>query len=104
MGTSPFNHTESESTGAATLAVELFGVPQLLAGRRALPATGRTLAGVAADLAARCPDLRGQVLDTESGWLLPGYVFVVNSQFTRDPETLVQPGASVLLVSSVAGG
>ncbi|MGH2560302.1 MAG: MoaD/ThiS family protein, partial [Thermomicrobiales bacterium] len=86
------------------IAVELFGVPRLLAGSRLVQAAGRTLAELAADLSARYPALRGRVIDAESGWLLAGYTFVVDERFTRDPATPVPDGASVLLVSSVAGG
>jgi molybdopterin converting factor small subunit len=84
--------------------VELFGVPRLVAGRRSLRVSGRTLGEVAAALGAACPGLVGRVLDGESGWLLGGYTFVVDERFTRDRERPLAPGAAVLLVSSVAGG
>lgn len=86
------------------VAVELFGVPRLLAGRRDLPATGATLAEIAADLGRRCPALVGKVVDRETGWLLDGYTFVVDERFTRDAGSPISPASSVLLVSSVAGG
>ena len=84
--------------------VELFGVPRLLAGARTVPATGSILGQLAADLGRRCPALAGAVLDPETGWLLDGYIFVVDDRFTRDAAHPLPPGASVLLVSSVAGG
>jgi molybdopterin converting factor small subunit len=84
--------------------VELFGVPRLLTGARVLAASGATLAELAADLVRRYPVLAGRVLDTESGWPLAGYCFVVDEQFTRDRERPLQPGTSVLLVASAAGG
>ncbi|MGH2532268.1 MAG: MoaD/ThiS family protein [Thermomicrobiales bacterium] len=84
--------------------IELFGVPQLLAGSRVVHAAGDTLADLAADLAARCPAFLGRVIDGDTRWLLPGYTFVVDEHFTRDPATPIDAGASVLLVSSVAGG
>lgn len=93
-----------EQVPIVTVAVELFGVPRLLTGCRVVEAAGATLLDLAANLAAQHPDLRGRVLAPESGWLLPGYTFVVDDQFTRDPATALRPGASVLLVSSVAGG
>lgn len=88
----------------AAIRVELFGVPRLLAGERALPAVGATLAELAADLGRRCPALAGKVLDRETGWLLDGYIFVVDERFTRDATQPLTAGSSVLLVSSVAGG
>jgi hypothetical protein len=84
--------------------VELFGVPRLLAGRARIPVGGATLAEVAASLAQCAPQLAGPVLQAETGWLLPGYSFVVDERFTRDPSQPVVAGASILLVSSAAGG
>jgi len=89
---------------ATAVEVELFGVPRLLAGRRAVVAAGTTLAEVATDLDRRCPALRGKVLDPATGWLLDGYTFVVDERFTRDPAQPLAPTSTVLLVSSVAGG
>jgi hypothetical protein len=86
-----------------TFTVECFGVPRLLAGP-AVECAGATLTGLARDLGERRPSLRGAVLDPATDWLLPGYVFVVDGQFTRDPDAPLAPGCSVLLVSSAAGG
>ena len=90
--------------GAVEVAVELFGVPRLLVGARSVRVAGRTLGEVATALALACPALVGRVLDAERGWLLGGYIFVVEERFTRDPATPLPDGAAVLLVSSVAGG
>ena len=87
-----------------TLAVELFGVPRLLAGERTVLAAGETLGELAADLAKRHPVLAGRVLDPGSGWPLDGYSFVVAERFTRDPSHPLREGTSVLLVASSAGG
>jgi len=87
-----------------TIPVELFGVPRLVAGERAVDAAGLTLAELAADLLRRQPTLAGRVLDPHTGWPLDGYSFVVDEQFTRDQMHPVHPGTSVLLVSSAAGG
>jgi len=84
--------------------VELFGVPRLVAGRRSLRVAGQTLGDVATALGGACPGLMGRVLDGETGWLLHGYTFVLDDRFTTDPSHQVGPAASVLLVSSVAGG
>ncbi len=86
------------------LTVELFGVPRLLAGSRAIAATGSSLAELAADLMRCAPSLAGRVLDAESGWPLDGYSFVVDEQFTRDPARPLRKGSTVILVASAAGG
>jgi len=86
------------------VAVELFGVPRLLAGARSLSAAGDTLGELAADVGRRCPALAGKVLDRDTGWLLDGYIFVVDERFTRDATLCLGVTSSVLLVSSVAGG
>jgi molybdopterin converting factor small subunit len=87
-----------------TIPVELFGVPRLVAGKRAVDATGATLAELAADLLRRQPAFAGRVLDAQTGWPLDGYSFVVDEQFTRDQERPLHPGTSILLVASAAGG
>ena len=92
------------AVAAPAVQVELFGVPRLLAGERALRVAGRTLGEAAADLAERCPPLVGKVLDRETGWLLGGYTFVVDERFTRDAGCPLTTASAVLLVSSVAGG
>jgi len=84
--------------------VELFGFPRLLAGQAAVRIEGATLAEIAGGLGAACPSLLGQVIDRDTGWLLPGYVFVVGDRFTSNRELAVDPSAAVLLVSAAAGG
>ncbi len=92
------------ASSSPTVAVEVFGVPRLLLGAPRAEAAGRTLGALAADLVARNPALAGSVLDPETGWLLSGYVFVVDGRFTRDRALPIAPSSEVLLVSSVAGG
>jgi molybdopterin converting factor small subunit len=87
-----------------TIPVELFGVPRLVAGARAIDAAGSTLAELAADLLHRQPTLAARVLDPHTGWPLDGYSFVVDEQFTRDRTHPLRPESSVLLVASAAGG
>ncbi|HEY3107644.1 MAG TPA: MoaD/ThiS family protein [Chloroflexota bacterium] len=89
-----------------SVTVELFGVPRLAAGQRAVTveAAGGTLADVARALAERCPSLRGRVLDAATGWPLDGYLFALDERFTRDAGELIGPDSSVLLVASAAGG
>ena len=87
-----------------TVLVEVFGVPRLLVGERAVPAHGNTLGALAADLVRRQPALAGRVLDAATGWPLAGYCFVVDETFTRDPERPLRAETSVILVASAAGG
>jgi molybdopterin converting factor small subunit len=89
---------------AVTLAVELFGVPRLLAGSRAVAASGATLGELATDLVRRQPVFAGRVLDPGTGWPLDGYSFVVDEQFTRERETPLREETTVILVASAAGG
>jgi hypothetical protein len=89
---------------SSAVTVEVFGVPRLLLRAARTEAAGATLGALAADLAVRCPALVGPVLDPGSGWLRPGYTFVLDGRFTRDPAAPVGPESEVLLVSSVAGG
>ena len=95
---------EAENPATATVEVELFGVPRVLAGERSVRVAGTTLGEVAAALGRACPALVGRVLDGDGAWLVGGYIFVVDERFTRDPGTPVTAGSAVLLVSSVAGG
>ena len=97
-------HHPSPSAPPPSVTVELFGVPRLLVGARALTAIGATLAELAADLLRRRPALAGRVLDAYTGWPLDGYSFVVDEQFTRDRTLPLRPGTLVLLVASAAGG
>jgi hypothetical protein len=92
------------SSALPELAVELFGVPRLLAGARTVTASGATLGELAADLARRCPELAGTALDAATGWPLDGYSFVVDERFTRDPALRLGPETTVILVASAAGG
>jgi molybdopterin converting factor small subunit len=94
----------SPSPSGPTHEVELFGVPRQLAGRASVPVCGATLQEIAAALARCAPQLHGPVIHADTGWLLPGYSFVVDERFTRDPAQPVAPGSSILLVASAAGG
>lgn len=91
---------------ATRYAVELYGLPALLAGKRriVIDAAVETLGDLAHALLQACPQLAGSVIDPELGWLQRGYVFVVNARFTREPTTPLSPGSEVLLVAAQAGG
>ena len=97
-------HHSQRSEARESVEVELFGVPRLLAGQRSLVVTGRTLGEIVTALATSCPALRGPVIEETSGWLHPGYTFVVDERFTRDATIPVSPRDTVLLVASAAGG
>ena len=100
----PQSATAAPPAHTSTIPVELFGVPRLVAGARAVAAAGITLAELAADLLRRQPTLAGRVLDPHTGWPLDGYSFVVDEHFTRDQTHPLRPESSVLLVASAAGG
>lgn len=99
-------HQPDPTATAVGFEVELFGVPRLLAGQPSLRVAGGTLGEVAAALAVACPALRGRVVDADGAWLIPGYTFVVDERFAGDGarDRRLAAAASVLLVSSVAGG
>jgi molybdopterin converting factor small subunit len=86
------------------LTVELYGLPALLAGERRVALDAATLRELVQVLADRYPALRGTVLDPAQQWLNRGYVFVVDGRFTRDPNTPLRPGSTVILVAAQAGG
>jgi molybdopterin converting factor small subunit len=94
----------SERQEIPAVDVELFGVPRLLAQQEAVAAHGATLGDLGHTLCRACPALAGTVLHATSGWPLDGYIFVVDERFTRDPQTPLTSGSTVLLVSSAAGG
>ena len=84
--------------------MEFFGVPRLLVGRRSLRVSGHTCGEVVSALGNVAPSLIGPAIDRDSGWLLDGYMLVVDEVFSRDPHRSLRDASSVLLVSSVAGG
>jgi molybdopterin converting factor small subunit len=89
---------------AATVEIELFGVPRVVTGQRAISVRAATLGEAARQLALDFPALVGTVIHRDEMWLLNGYTFVVDDCFTRDRHTAIAPESAVLLVSSVAGG
>ena len=88
--------------------VELFGVPRLRSGRRevglALPREVSRQQVVCA-LAEACPALVGNALREDRSDLQEGYVFNHNGRsFIGGDNISLQPGDSLLLLSSQAGG
>ncbi len=86
-----------------SVTVELFGIPHRRAGVAATTAEGSRLGDVLADLARRFPDLAASCLDC--GRLRPGYLASLNGgRFVTDPDTAVDPGDCLLILSADAGG
>lgn len=86
------------------ITVELFGMPRVVAGTRSIQATGTYLGDVLQSAIERDPNLRNHITDENGTWLNPGYTFVVDGQFTNDPNTQVTPESDILLVARASGG
>lgn len=90
-------------TAAPLIAVELFGVPRLRAGRAALRLRAATVGELLAELERACPGLVG--LRHADGGLAPQYLLSLDGRcFVRDAEEPLQEGERVLLLSADAGG
>lgn len=88
----------------SVISVELFGMPRVVAGTRRIETTGEYLADVLQSAVSEVPTLRGHIVDTDGTWLNPGYTFVVDGQFTSDPNLAVTAESDVLLVARASGG
>jgi hypothetical protein len=89
--------------------VELFGMAQLGSGRALLELDlpcDTTLTEVARALAVACPALRGLAVRADGTGLLESYLLNLNGRVFVTAETGVhlQPGDTLLLFSSQAGG
>lgn len=83
--------------------VELFGIPRARAGVAHVTVEGTTLGDVFANLAERFPALGVSCISGRE--LRPGYTANLRGeQFVTDPDTVLQAGDSVLLLSLDAGG
>lgn len=83
--------------------VELFGIPRARAGVAQTVADGATLGDVLEDLSRRFPDLGTACVCGRR--LQPGYtVNLSGRRFVTDPDTVLQPGDAVLLLSADVGG
>ncbi len=91
-----------------TIQVELFGLAQLACGRRQLTCDvpyDATLADIVVALAAVCPALVGLAIRHDLSGLYDSYVLNVNGlQFIAQERVYLQPGDTLLLFSSQAGG
>jgi molybdopterin converting factor small subunit len=86
-----------------TVTVELFGLARHWSGRRALDVEAATLGEALRQAGLSCPRLVPACID--DGRLQPGFLANVNSgRFTRDPETPLEPGDVVLILSADVGG
>lgn len=83
--------------------VELFGIPRLRAGVSQSVADGSTLGEILLDLARRFPSLGESCIDGCT--LKAGYIANLSGErFVTDPETELNEGDIVLLMSLDAGG
>lgn len=91
-----------------TIRVELFGRAQLACGRRQVTLeVGReaTLADIVTALAQACPALVGVAIQEDRARLYESYTLNLNGlRFVTDEPLRVQPGDTLLLFSSQAGG
>jgi molybdopterin converting factor small subunit len=86
-----------------SVTVELFGIPRERAGTAKAESNGTTLGEVLADLALRFPRLSAECI--AAGRLSAGYMANLNGQrFVSNPETPLQPGDALLILSTDAGG
>ena len=83
--------------------VELFGIPRARAGVAKAAAAGESLGDVLSDLARRYPQLGKSCIDGRR--LREGYtVNLGGERFVTDPETQLEEGDTILLLSLDAGG
>ncbi len=88
---------------AMTVRVEFFGIPRERAGVTAIDVRATTLGTVCEALRVQLPPFAAACLDGNR--LRPGYLANINGRvFASDPQTPLQPGDSVLILSADAGG
>ena len=100
-------HSDSKAVlGSISVSVELFGVARLLAKTQTVPLTlaqGATLADVYTVLAEQLPVLFGRVITSKG--LVSGYSCNINGlDFVRAPDTKINSGDKLLILSADAGG
>ena len=94
-------------TGSMNIRVELYGIPRQRAGTELLhvatESEGASLSQILTDLTRQSPDLANACFD--QGSLRSGYLASIDGEtFVTDPQTIVLPGQSLLLLSADAGG
>ena len=100
-------HSDSKPVfSSISVSVELFGVARLLAKTQTVPLTlaqGATLADVYTVLAEQLPVLFGRVITSKG--LVSGYSCNINGlDFVRAPDTKINSGDKLLILSADAGG
>ncbi|MGE0610112.1 MAG: MoaD/ThiS family protein [Pirellulales bacterium] len=86
-----------------SIQVEFFGIPRQRAGVASATVAGDSLRQVLAELATRFPALAETCLLPSR--LRPGYLANLNGQrFLSDPDTPLQSGDALLILSADAGG
>jgi sulfur-carrier protein len=85
------------------IAIELYGVARLRAGTGFVRLEASTIGQALRELGRVCPALEGSVLNR--GMVEPVYKLSLNSDhFVSDPDTPLDDGDVLLLVSADAGG
>ena len=86
-----------------TIRVELYGIARVRAGTASADVEATTLRELLRALAHRHPELEGEVIrdgTAADGWLIS----LDGDRFLKDPDTPLEDGARVLLLSAQAGG
>ncbi|MFQ6027959.1 MAG: MoaD/ThiS family protein [Dehalococcoidia bacterium] len=98
----------TDTAATVKITIEFFGTPRLLSGRKEvqLELPGRvSRAELVRALSEVCPALVGPTLREDRSGLQEGYVFNHNGlTFLDEADIDLQPGDSLLLLSSQAGG
>ena len=85
------------------ITVELYGIPRQKVGAAQVAAEGATLGEVLADLEARYPALAESCI--HQGRLAKEYAANLSGdRFVTDPNTPIESGATLLILSADAGG
>ena len=100
--------TKKVSSKQVDIQVELFGLARIAAGRRQVdvrvPKRAHP-AEVASALADACPELIGDIILDDRSGLQQSYTFNLNgTSFLSDRQLDLNPGDTLLLFSSQAGG
>lgn len=93
----------AEEEASPGVTVELYGIPRQRAGTAAAHCRGGSLGDVLRELADRYPELAATCIDDDR--LRPGYLANLDGGlFLQDPATMLEEGATLLLMSADAGG
>ncbi len=95
-----------QQSSLMSIHVEFFGIARQRAGvaKVEVPCDGATnLAAIVAALSERFPPLAGECFD--QGGLRPGFIGNIDGErFVFDPETYIDSGCTLLIMSADAGG